>query len=150
MAGALGAVLERQRDLYRELDALSAQQRSLIDAGRTDELLSLLAERGRVVGQLERAAAEMGPLQAALDAVIGDGPGLDESTRSGLRAQVVVVRDLADRVATRDAEDQRLLAEHRDALAGRMRQTSTGRGAISAYGKGLGAERGPRFEDRSA
>ncbi len=149
MAEALSRVLDRQCDLYRELDALSERQRSLIEAGQTDELLSLLAERGEVVGALEQAAAEMGPLQAALDAVLADGPDLDESTRSGLRAQVVVVRDLAAQVATRDAEDQKRLLEQREALSGRMRQTANGRGAISAYGKGLGEERGPRFQDRS-
>jgi hypothetical protein len=149
MAEALSRVLDRQRDLYRELDALSERQRSLIEGGQTDELLSLLAERGEVVGALEKAAAEMGPLQAALDAVLADGPDLDESTRSGLRAQVVVVRDLAAQVATRDAEDQKRLLEQREALSGRMRQTTNGRGAINAYGKGLDTARGPRFQDRS-
>jgi hypothetical protein len=145
----LEAVLDEQCELYAQLDALSEGQGTLIEGDRTDELLSLLAERGGVVERLERSNVEMKALQVELDA----GAAVSDEDRERLRGRVAAVRTIAARVAERDAADEMKLAARRDSVSEKMSGANRGRAALSAYGAGAGAHQSPggaRFQDRRA
>jgi len=135
-----------QRELYARLDELSAAQAELIAGDHTDALLTLLSERGGVVAQLEAASGELRAAQVELDAV----GGLAEPDRGRVRAMVDQVRAAAERIAERDATDERALAERRDAISARLTGNARGRSAVAAYGGAGRPSGGPRFQDRSA
>lgn len=147
--GRLEVLLDEQHDLYLRLETLSKSQGELIEADRTDELLTLLAERGGIVEVLERSNAAMHELRAELETEAT----LTDADRERLRERVAGVRALAERVAAQDAEDERALEARRDAIAGEIDGNTRGRSAVSAYWRSSGAYssgNGPRFQDRRA
>src|SRR5690606_24689085 len=60
----LRALVERQRGLYGQLDALSQRQRSLAEAGEAERLLAVVQERGPLVAALSANGARIGELVA--------------------------------------------------------------------------------------
>ncbi|MEM7754464.1 MAG: hypothetical protein AAF297_02395 [Planctomycetota bacterium] len=145
----LEAVLDEQRELYTMLDALSTTQGDLIEADRTDELLTLLGERSGVIERLDASNEQMRVLRAELDG----GTAIGSGDRDRLRERVAAVGRIAARVAERDAADEARLSERRDAIAGKLKGADRGKAALSAYGAGAGAyakPAGARFQDRRA
>ncbi len=138
-------LLQRQQELFSELDAMSARQSELIEAQDTDRLLTVLAERQSVIDRIADTSVRLEPYRASWDAVIA---GLDESGKERVRRRIDLLAELAERVARRDEADRRLLEERRDAVAGEMVQINRGRGAMAAYG--TGPQTGARMQDREA
>jgi hypothetical protein len=137
-------LLQRQQELFSQLDAMSQRQSALIEAQDTDQLLSVLAERQAVIERIAETSARLEPYRASWDAVMR---GLDEPGRARVRRRIDVLSDLAERVAKRDEADRAMLEERRDAVAGEITQINRGRGAVAAYG---GKPQGPRMQDREA
>ncbi len=133
----LRALVERQRGLYGQLDALSQRQRSLAEAGEAERLLAVVQERGPLVAALSANGARIGEL-------VAQGAASDP----GLARDVDALRGMASRIAERDAEDRRLIESMRDAMADELAGLRRGRAAVGAYGGAAPA--GAVFQDRKA
>lgn len=137
--------LERQRALYGSLDELSSTQGTLIDEDRTDELLSLLARREQVVGELDALSTRLAPLRGRWDAIVG---GMAPPERDRVRRLVAEMTALAAAVASRDEADRARMSDRRDQIGRELASLGNNRRAQHAYG--AAPQRSPRFQDREA
>ncbi|HHN78878.1 MAG TPA: flagellar protein FliT [Phycisphaerales bacterium] len=141
--GALDGLISRQLELYGELDALSGQQRGLIDEGDADRLVGLLGERGRIVEAIAETTALFEPFSRCWDEVTRS---LDEAALRDVQRRLDAVAALAEGVARRDAADGEAIGARRDELADRLAGLRRSKSAISAY---AGPPRfGARYQDR--
>lgn len=138
----LTALLERQHAALDELDAVSRRQRALIDAGDGMGLLALLRMRGVLIERAEAGSATLARLRQELETV---PPGREALTR--LASRFLAIETIAGRIAGRDREDEALLRDKRDKVAGTLAELAMGRRALGAYAAPPGVP-SPRYQDR--
>lgn len=134
----LGAI----ESLYESLDALRPRQRELIDAEDAAPLLDVLAERDRIVRELQRAD-EL--LQDQTSAWENQSPAPSPRERDVARLKMESLSRLASKIAADDEEDNLRLVRRRGVIAAQLSGLSNSRAATTAYGHPTG---GPRFQDR--
>jgi C4-dicarboxylate-specific signal transduction histidine kinase len=139
-------LLERQQELFGELDIMSQRQALLVQEEDTDQLLEVLSTRQQVIDRISEISAHLEPYRASWDAVMG---GLDEIGKVRVRRRLDALAILAERIAKRDEADRQVLETRRQTVAGELMQVNRGRGAMAAYRAG-DAETGPRMQDREA
>ena len=61
-------LLQRQHDLFRQLDELSRSQGSLVESGDTSRLLPVLSARRKVVDAITRTSRDLEPLREGWEA----------------------------------------------------------------------------------
>ena len=145
-AARVEGLLTRQHELFGQLDSLSQRQANFIQADETDRLLGLLGERQDVIEQIAKTNAQLEPYRARWDAFLKELP---EANRDRVKTRLDAVAHLAGVIAQRDETDRRELQHRRDAMAVELARVAQGRGAVAAYGSGVGADE-PRFQDREA
>jgi len=136
------ALLERQRDLYRELKSHSDQQDELIATGATDRLLSLLAQRQKLIDGLGDVSKSLAPYRSRIASIAdqsADGIG------DQMRSMVEEVRVLLESIIERDDKGKADLAAARDKVGGQVRQAAGAIAAVGAYGANNARPQGPRF-----
>lgn len=136
------ALLERQRDLYRELDSQSDQQADLIASGATDRLLSLLAQRQKLIDGLGEVSASLSPYRSRI-ATIADQAA--DEMGDQMRSMVEEVRGLLESIIERDDKGKADLAAARDQVGGQIRQAAGAVAAAGAYGGRTVSQPGPKF-----
>ena len=151
-AAEVARLLRRQHALYVQLRELSEQQRSSLEQGTTQDLLSVLAQRQSVVDDLSEIA---GTLSASGGQWSQHLDELPDSERGELRQLVAEVQRLAEEVMQRDEHDQSQLRNMRQRVGGELRGLHAGHAAANAYRGGAAgtpstSNRTPRFADRSA
>lgn len=136
-------VLDRQQTLADRLSALARQQQTLIDEQRTDDLLSLLAERQSLVDAFIAAQEQFSTLTTDLDQRLD---GLAPNEREDVRSRIGAISERLSTIMHTDQQDQqRLQSARSDVLDGLGRLGST-RKAHNAYR--TGASNAPRFADQ--
>ena len=141
--GQVLALLERQRDLYRELKSHSDQQDELIATGATERLLSLLAQRQKLVDGLGQVSASLSPYRSRI-AAIADQASYEVGSQ--MRGLVEEVRVLLEAIIETDERGKGDLAAARDKVGGQIRQAAGAVAAAGAYGGGAAsAAPRPRF-----
>jgi hypothetical protein len=143
-ANEVFALLEQQRDLYRELKSQSEQQDALIASGATDQLLSLLAQRQRLIDGLGQVSSSLAPYRSRI-AVIADQASGDLGEQ--MRAMVEEVRELLESIIADDEKGKTDLEAARDKVGGQIRQAAGAVAAAGAYGKAVPAA-SPKFTQR--
>lgn len=137
------ALLERQRDLYRELKSHSDQQDELIATGATERLLSLLAERQKLVDGLGQVSASLAPYRSRIAAIADQASG---DLGSQMRGLVEEVRVLLEAIIETDEKGRSDLAAARDKVGGQIRQAAGAVAAAGAYGSSAASPAsGPKF-----
>ena len=145
-------LLTQQRDLYIQLGQLSGQQRQIIDAGQTEELLAVLAERQGIVANLTRLNQQIAPLRERLSAISDAAP---EATRRALRQLVDQVQQMLQAIIEDDEADRRTLEESKARVGRELTKVKTAPAAINSYksnayrpaAAGLPLRGAPRFTD---
>lgn len=136
-------LLERQRDLYRELKSHSDQQEELIATGATERLLSLLAQRQKLVDGLGQVSASLAPYRSRIGALADQASG---DVGSQMRGLVEEVRVLLEAIIERDEKGKADLAAARDRVGSQIRQAAGAVAAAGAYGGGaVSPSASPRF-----
>lgn len=139
------ALLEEQEALFSQLDSLGEQQTRLVEADDAESLLTLLAERQRLIDSIAANNGSLAPYRMRWAAFLGELP---EPERDRLRRRVDIVAELAGRIAVRDESHRALLETRRARVATELGQLGRARGAVAAYGQSAGPT--PRFQDREA
>lgn len=138
------ALLQKQRDLYRELKSHSEQQDALIANGETDQLLSLLAQRQRLIDGLGQVSSSLSPYRSRI-AAIADQAADDVGEQ--MRGMVEEVRVLLESIIACDEKGKANLEAARDNVSGQIRQAAGAVAAAGAYGKPAAAN-GPKFTEQ--
>lgn len=128
---AVERLIESQRVLYVELDALSQRQADLIERGETDELLSVLGLRQRVLERVQSLHDAIAPVRANWRRFLET---LSEPQRASLGVRVDEIARLIEVITQRDQSDKRRMIEGRDRLAAELSGVGKARAATGAYG----------------
>lgn len=137
-------LLGQQRDLYLQLKTLSDQQASLIVEGQTEQLLSLLGHRQRLVDALTRLNKELNALRSGA----GDLQShLSEEERVQVRALMSEVDGLLHAIIAQDDRDRRDLQSAQQKVGSQLRHVARGGMANNAY-RGAPVAPAARFTDR--
>ena len=135
-------LLQQQRDLYRELKSHSDQQDELIATGATDRLLSLLAQRQKLVDGLGQVSASLAPYRSRIASIADQASG---DIGDQMRSMVEEVRGLLESIIDQDEQGKTQLAAARDKVGGQIRQAAGAVAATGAYGGQSGAHPAPKF-----
>lgn len=138
------ALLQQQRDLYRELKSHSEQQDLLIANGETDQLLSLLAQRQRLIDGLGQVSSSLSPYRSRIAAIADQASG---DIGEQMRGMVEEVRVLLESIIACDEKGKTDLEAARDKVGGQIRQAAGAVAAAGAYGKPAPAA-GPKFTEQ--
>lgn len=141
------ALMRTQAALYERLDALTANQRSLIAADDTSALLEHLSRRKKIVEALSQIAGRLAPVRHDWSAVrrrCSEGEG-EEADR--LIADVEI---RLRRMIQRDEEDVRVLSARKQAVSQTLRAAHTTGQALTAYRAPVMAVPGSNILDESS
>lgn len=138
-APSLVALLTQQRDLYRQLKLLSDEQATLITDGHTDRLLTLLAQRQRLVDTLTSLNRDLVVARQGLGAS-------DQGARDRVRLLMDEVDVLLQQIIEQDDRDRQSLQSAQQQVANQLKGVRQGGAALSAYRPSI--QPGPRFTDR--
>lgn len=141
---ALIDLLTRQHGAACELRELAERQAELIEAGRTDELLTLLGRRQELIDQFTADQQAIGRHTDALD---GRSDNLDAATRGRIRELLDGISDALESIMQADARDQQSMKTSQDETQQELTKLGSARQARNAY-VGSMAPSGNRFPDR--
>lgn len=136
------ALLQQQRDLYRELKSHSDQQDELIANGSTDRLLSLLAQRQKLIDGLGQVSATLAPYRSRIATIADEA---SDEVGSEMRSLVEEVRGLLETIIATDEKGKAELAASRDRVGSQIKQAAGAVAAAGAYGNASAAAPTPRF-----
>lgn len=122
-------LLERQQALVEQLGGLSERQASLIEAGESDALVSLLAQRQKIMDQF---IASQDSLTSLSDACRRDGAVAD-GTRNRIGALIADISERLGDIMSRDEQDRRQLESNRHQVGESLAGVTTAKAARHAY-----------------
>ena len=134
--------LRQERALYARILDLAVRQRREAEAGRTEELLAVLAEKGRLTEEVARAG--QGSRQFKTDWAAASARMDPRDAEIGKRLLDEMAGILRSILAEEEA-CQKLLGRSRDGALEELLRVQKGRRAAQAYGQRPAA--GPRFKD---
>ncbi len=144
----LRRLLDAEFGALSQLETLGDRQSELIRQGDTESLLALLAQRQALIDEVGRLNEQLLPFRRGWDTLVDRIP---DAHRDPVRARVLEIQALAERVRSRDETDRAAMEHRRSAVSAQLdgvRRTSDAR---AAYGvAGAGGASGPLFQDRSA
>lgn len=135
-------LLERQQALAEQLAGLADRQASLIEAGESDALLTLLAQRQKIMDQF---LASQDSLTGLSDACRRDGDVADE-TRHRIGALIEDISRRLGEIMSRDEQDRATLDSNRRHVGESLAGIGTARAARHAYVNSKAVNN--RFADR--
>ncbi len=124
--------LEAHGALCGVLDAISQRQGQIVADGDASAILSVLAERERVIEDLTRCNARIEPLRRVWDAVSGTASA---EQRDDIAGRIDALAGLIGAISERDAEDREALERRRDAVVAELHAMNAQRQAMGSYGK---------------
>ncbi len=140
---ALIDLLERQRSMVDRLAELARRQSSLVERGETEALLSLLAERQRIIDDFVATQDDLAPLSQGLQERLSAVAAQD---RRRVGALIDRINDALADVMRCDDQDQRTMRAERDRIREDLAGVGTSKQARRAY---LGARAvNNRFADQ--
>ena len=123
-------LLQKQRDRYQKLQALSRTQSQLVESAATEPLLKVLAQRQHLVDELAHLHGEMEPYRQQWEQVYGQLPDADRDIVAGL---INEVEQLLAGIIDQDNHDQRQLKQSKDQVGKGLSQTAHAGVAMAAY-----------------
>lgn len=146
-APRLVRVLDRQVELYGELEKLSSRQSDLVQGDEPDALLDLLARRQVIVEQVTHLNQQLEPFTRQWETLV---ERLSSAQRDTIAQRTTRLDELIGAITARDEADRRILEARRKSVAGEINGLSNKRAAVAAYGGARTARTpvSPRFQDR--
>ncbi len=142
-ANTLVELLESQQALVEELALLAARQPPLIEAGESDGLLALLADRQRIMDRLVGDQERISQLAESLDHPAGT---LGAEARARISRVAAAVSGRLSQIVRSDEEDQVLIGARSQRASRTIAKLDTAKQAHSAYLRSRAVSN--RFADR--
>lgn len=130
-ATELIALLEHQHGLAERIDELAARQAALIESGKSEALLEVLAARQAIIDELLSGQDAYGLITEALR-----GTEVPQAQRDRIGALVDSIGGVLGRIVRRDEQDRAGLEAGRELLGRDMENLRAGRRARQAYLQG--------------
>lgn len=137
-ADVLLGLLDRQRQLYRDLQVLVERQADLVTAGNPDGLLQLLGQRQSLLEEVKRTNDALLPFRQRWNAIC---QMLDEPQRAAATAAINEINERLQTIMQRDQKDSEMLQLRYRKTGQELQAARVGHSAIRAYG-GIGSEVG--------
>ncbi|GAB4111149.1 MAG: hypothetical protein Kow00105_19820 [Phycisphaeraceae bacterium] len=138
-------LLTEQRDLYRQLKALSDQQSASIREGSTEQLLSVLSQRQNVIDSLSRLNAELAPYRDRWSQ-ISDSVG--DARKTQLRDMLDEIEQLLQQVVAQDEKDREDLKLAQQQIGTQLTRVGQAGRVLKAYAPSGSEARPAVFTDR--
>jgi hypothetical protein len=132
-AEALISLLRRQVTVYTSLEQLSRRQRDLIAAEDQQQLLTLLAERQKLVDELSGLNQALVPLQEGWRT---HRQTVAPTARAEVDRLVRRAGEILQRILATDERDARILSARKSQTATQVAALAQGQQAFAAYGEG--------------
>ncbi|HPF37274.1 MAG TPA: flagellar protein FliT [Phycisphaerae bacterium] len=129
-------LLRHQRTLYRKLRSLADRQKSLVVSDDAGALISLLAERQRLVDGLVQLNAKIAPYRQNWTDFY---QGLTESQRVEVSELLEEVNASLGAILRDDARDTAMMTARRERMAMELGEIGGSRKAHAAYASNAGA-----------
>ena len=139
--------LDRQGVLLSRLEAMSRDQRALIDQDDVEPLLAVLSDRQRVIEEVTRGVRASEGLRQRWEA---ERSSLPEVVRAGVQRRLDELSAAVAAIAARDEQDEALMRSRRDRVGDELRQVERSRRAMGAYADAKATGATARFQDRRA
>jgi len=123
-------LLIQQRDLYRALGRLSERQRNMITSDEPEKLLSLLAERQKLIDQMQTINQRLQPFQVNWRQI---RTSLDEQNARRVDELVNEINGLLGDILKTDEADTALLSVRKSERGQAIGAIQSGRQANRAY-----------------
>jgi len=127
---ALIGMLTEQRDLYVQLKSHAQNQREMITGDEPERLLSVLAERQRILDRLMSLSEEIRPYQECWDRV---RQTMTADQNRHVTRLVREVNTILSEILQQDEKDTQLLASRKSTIAREVGAVRTGRQVGAAY-----------------
>ena len=134
-AGRAIELLRHQRTLYRKLRSLAERQKALVLREDGEGLMSLLAERQRLVDGLVQLSQQMGPFRAQWTEFFR---GLENAQRIEVAELLEEVNASLGAILKSDARDTAMMTARRESVATELGAMGGRRKAASAYARVAG------------
>ncbi len=142
-ANTLVELLEAQQALVEELAMLAARQPPLIEAGESDGLLALLADRQRIMDRLFGDQERISQLVESLDHPAGT---LGAEARARISRVAAPITGPLSKIVPSDEEEEVLIGARSQRASRMMAKLDTAKQAHSAYLRSRAVSN--RFADR--
>jgi hypothetical protein len=129
-ADVLLGLLDRQRQLYRNLQVLVERQAELVSAGNPDGLLQLLAQRQTILEDIKKTNDALLPFRQRWDAIC---QMLDAPQRAEATAAINEINERLQTIMQRDQKDSEMLQLRCRKIGTELQAARVGRSAIRAY-----------------
>ena len=139
-------VLGKQRELYAKLLGMSRRQVELVNRTKTDELLSLLAEKQLVLSELSELQERLSPVHPDWEKVVS---ALSEQERRELRKIAGEIAGLLEDILKLDDEGRQALENLRDQALSQLKHIGSGKRVLDAY-REKESDEGVRFVDETS
>jgi len=125
-------LLRHQRTLYRKLRALADRQKTLVVREDGEALISLLADRQRLVDGLVQLSRQMGPFREKWTEFFN---GLSDAQREEVACLLEEVNASLGAILKSDARDTATMTARRARVATELGDIGGGRVATAAYAR---------------
>lgn len=124
-------LLHGQLALYRDLHSLASRQRGLVKLDDSGPLLTLLAERQKIVAELGECSRRLAPLQGHCRQTPS---ALSAEQRRQAEGLLQASADMLQSILKLDEEDARTLEARKSHTARQIQSLAAGQQAFRAYG----------------
>lgn len=131
LAQTLAQVLGAQRDLYIQLATLARQQSEFIAQGASEDLMTVLATRSRLIDELAPLDKQLSPYKDRWQEVLDSLAGPDREQVSMLLTQV---QQLLSDILEQDEADRQVLLRQKTDISSQISRSVTGGQLHRAYG----------------
>lgn len=144
-ASGLVEVLDRQQELYRQLEDLAGEQGRLVQSGDSELLLALLSRRQALIDRLTEVGRELEPYKQQWPEAWGQ---LERGDRDRIGKLVRHVQDALDRIMRQDERDRDALTQQRQQAQQSLQRMHRGSSMHRAYQQSSGTPATPRYADQ--
>jgi hypothetical protein len=139
LAQTLIAALRAQHDLYSQLAGLAKQQSEYVATGQSEELMTVLAARQRLIEKLAPLDQELQPYKGRWQEILDS---LQEPARGTIAKLLMEVQQLLAQILERDDADKQSLIRQKTEVGLKIQGAVAGRQLNKAYGMRPGATAG--------
>ncbi len=131
LAATLVRALTGQKSLYTQIFGLCKQQSQYVSTGDAENLMTVLAARGRLLEQVAPLDKELHPYKGRWQQVLDGLPGKDRATVGGLLKDV---QGLLAEILAADEVDKAQLVRQKEQIGTEISRTVSGTTLNRAYG----------------
>ena len=138
IVGTLVRALSGQKAIYTQILALARQQSGHVAAGESEELMTVLAARSRLIQDVTPLDRDLQPYKGRWQQVLD---GLPADHRRAVGGLLQEVQRLLGAILEQDERDKESLLRQKTVVGGQITQAVSGAALNRAYGVGAGGRR---------